>query len=123
MPYALLVANILYINQFPDREADRASGKLHWVARLQPETAAWGYALILLLAAGALVGGIVLNALPFAAAFALVAWVPAVQAWRQLRQFAGTPEHLAPAIKLTLLAAHALPLMLALILLLTGRHS
>ncbi len=42
VPYALLVTNILYINQFPDREADRASGKLHWVARLQPATAAWG---------------------------------------------------------------------------------
>jgi 1,4-dihydroxy-2-naphthoate polyprenyltransferase len=122
-PYALLVANILYINQFPDREADRASGKLHWVARLQPATAAWGYGLILLLAAAALAGGILLDTLPLAAVFTLVAWIPAVQAWRQLRRFASTPEQLAPAIKLTLLAAHALPLLLAAILLLTGRHS
>jgi 1,4-dihydroxy-2-naphthoate octaprenyltransferase len=122
-PYALLVANILYINQFPDRDADRASGKLHWVARLQPEIAAWGYGLILLLAAGALLGGVLLEALPLAAAFGFIAWIPAVQAWRQLRRFAAMPEHLAPAIKLTLLAAHALPLMLAAVLLLTGRHS
>jgi len=122
-PYALLVANILYINQFPDREADRASGKLHWVARLQPATAAWGYGLILLLAAVALVGGMLREALPLAAAFAFIAWIPAVLAWSQLRRFAAMPEHLAPAIKLTLLAAHALPLLLAAILLLTGRHS
>jgi 1,4-dihydroxy-2-naphthoate octaprenyltransferase len=120
VPYALLVANILYINQFPDREADRASGKLHWVARLQPETAAWGYGLILLLAALALLGGILLGLLPLAAAGALVAWIPALQAWRQLRLFAGTPERLAPAIKQTLLAAHALPLLLAAILLFSG---
>jgi 1,4-dihydroxy-2-naphthoate octaprenyltransferase len=119
-PYALLVTNILYINQFPDRAADRASSKLHWVARLQPATAAWGYGLILLLAALALIGGILSGALPHAALAALVAWIPAVFAWRQLRRFAATPERLAPAIKLTLLAAHALPLLLAAILLLSG---
>jgi len=119
-PYALLVANILYINQFPDRAADRASGKLHWVARLQPGTAAWGYALILLLAALMLVGGILLGGLLPTAAGALAAWIPAVLAWQQLRRFAETPGRLAPAIKLTLLAAHGLPLLLAAILLLSG---
>lgn len=123
MPYALLVTNILYINQFPDRAADRASGKLHWVARLDPGTAAWGYGLILLLAAGVLVSGILLDVLPLAAAGVLVAWIPAVQAWRQLRRFAATPERLAPAIRLTLIAAHAQPLLLGAILLLTGEPS
>jgi 1,4-dihydroxy-2-naphthoate polyprenyltransferase len=120
VPYALLVANILYINQFPDRDADRASGKLHWVARLQPETAAWGYGLILLLAALALTAGILLGQLPLADAGALVAWIPAMLAWRQLRRFASTPRQLAPAIKLTLLAAHALPLLLVAMLLFSG---
>jgi 1,4-dihydroxy-2-naphthoate octaprenyltransferase len=120
MPYALLVANILYINQFPDREADRASGKLHWVARLQPETAAWGYGLILLLAVLALAVGIFRGLLPLAAMGALVVWIPALQAWRHLRLFAATPERLAPAIKQTLLAAHALPLLLAAVLLVSG---
>jgi 1,4-dihydroxy-2-naphthoate octaprenyltransferase len=118
-PYGLLVANVLYINQFPDRAADLASGKLHWVARLQPCAAAWGYTLILLLAAGALAGGILLGWLPLAAAGALVAAAPAVAAARQLRRFAAMPARLAPAIRLTLLAAHALPLLLAAILLLS----
>ena len=119
-PYALLVVNILYLNQFPDRAADQASGKLHWVARLQPAAATWGVGLMLLLAAAVLVGGVLLDVLPNASAGALVAWVPAVLAWRQLRRFAATPEQLAPAIRLTLLAAHALPLLLAAILLLSG---
>jgi 1,4-dihydroxy-2-naphthoate octaprenyltransferase len=123
VPYALLVANILYINQFPDRAADRASGKLHWVARLQPATAAWGYVLILLLAALALFAGVVSTALPRVALIALAAWFPAVVAARQLLRFAATPERLTPAIKLTLLAAHALPLLLAAILLLSGENS
>ncbi|MHB1084467.1 MAG: UbiA family prenyltransferase [Thiobacillus sp.] len=123
VPYALLVTYVLYINQFPDRTADRASGKLHWVTRLQPATAAWGYGLILLLAAWVLLVGILSAALPHASAAALVAWIPAVLAGRQLRCFAATPEQLAPAIKLTLLAAHSLPLLLAAILLLSGNNS
>ncbi len=59
--------------------------------------------------------------LPRAAALALVAWIPAVAAWRQLRRFAVTPERLVPAIRLTLLAAHLLPLMLATTVLLSGK--
>lgn len=120
LPYALLVANILYLNQFPDREADRASGKLHWVARLQPASAAWGYGLILLLGALGLFVGISQGALPTAAAVAYVAWVPAAVAWRQLQRFAATPERLAPAIRLTLLAGHLQPLLLAAILLMSA---
>lgn len=116
-PYALLVTCVLYLNQFPDRAADRASGKLHWVARLAPPAGARGYALILLLAATALAGGIALGALPAEAAAALGAWLPAARAASELRRFAATPARLAPAIRLTLVAAHAQPLLLAAILL------
>jgi len=119
LPYALLVTNILFINQFPDRDADLASGKLHWVARLQPEIAARGYGLILLLAGFALLFSIVNGTLPRAGVVGLFALLPALLAWRQLQRLAVTPEHLAPAIRLTLLAAHLLPLLLAATLLLT----
>ncbi len=122
-PYALLVANILYINQFPDREADRASGKLHWVARLPPAAAARGYGLILLLAALALLAGIATGQLPLAAALAFLAWMPATAAWRQLRRFAATPAQLVLAIRLSLLAAHLLPAILAAVLLLSGKST
>lgn len=121
-PYALLVASVLYINQFPDRTADRASGKLHWVARLAPGAAAWGYGLLLLLAVLALLGAILAGALPSTALVALVALLPALAAWRQLLRFAAAPGKLAPAIRLTLLAAHVHPLLLAAILLLSGRN-
>jgi len=121
--YALLVASLLYINQFPDRAADRASGKLHWVARLQPDVAAWGYGLMLLLAALTLLGVVLGGMLPLAALIALAALLPAMAAWRQLRRFAAMPEHLAPAIRRTVLAAHAQPLLLAAILLLSADNS
>ncbi len=120
VPYALLVVNILYINQFPDRAADLASGKLHWVARLQPAAAARGYALLMLAAAAALVAAGARGLLPAAAWLVLLAWLPAWLAWRQLRRFAAVPERLAPAIRLTLVAAHAQPLLLAAVLLVFG---
>ena len=113
LPYSLLVANILYINQFPDREADRASGKLHWVARLEPGPAAYGYGILVLLAVVALSAAILLGRLPAAAALALLAFAPALAAWRQLLRFAASPQQLTAAIRLTLLAGHALPLLLA----------
>jgi 1,4-dihydroxy-2-naphthoate octaprenyltransferase len=50
LSYALLVTNLLFINQFPDRTADSAAGKLHWVARLQVHQARWGYVLIVIMA-------------------------------------------------------------------------
>jgi 1,4-dihydroxy-2-naphthoate octaprenyltransferase len=122
-PFALLVAGVLYVNQFPDREADRASGKLHWVARLPPAVAARGYGLILLLAALSLLAGVWSDALPRAALIALAALVPAGLAARQLLRFAATPARLAPAIRLALFAAHAQPLLLAAILMFSGGFS
>lgn len=34
LPLGLLITNVLYLNQFPDLEADRDVGKTHWVVRL-----------------------------------------------------------------------------------------
>jgi hypothetical protein len=57
-------------------------------------------------------GSFLLGALPLAAVAGLLALLPAVMAWRQLTRFAATPELRAPAIRLTLLAAHTFPLLL-----------
>jgi 1,4-dihydroxy-2-naphthoate octaprenyltransferase len=50
LPVAILIADVLYINEFPDLAADKAVGKNHMVARLGKERAVWGY-LVLTLAA------------------------------------------------------------------------
>lgn len=106
LPYALMVTNVLFINQFPDRTADTTAGKLHWVARLSPRTATWGYlgiasASAWLLATSVLVRG----CLPAGCLIALAALVPAAYAFLQLRKYAATPRHLGPAIKATIVAA------------------
>jgi 1,4-dihydroxy-2-naphthoate octaprenyltransferase len=113
LPYALLTTNILFINQFPDREADALAGKRHWVVRLAPEQAARMYAWIALAAAVALVSAVVSNALPLVALLSLPGMLPSVAAARQLSQHCRRPSVLAPAIRATLLSAHLHAVMLA----------
>jgi len=116
LPYALLVTNILYINQFPDRGADIQAGKLHWVARLEPKVAARGYWLILLAAALALVWLVASGWLPKLALASLLAVLPALKAGRMLSEHAAEPSKLAPAIQMTIVAAHLQPVLLGLVL-------
>jgi 1,4-dihydroxy-2-naphthoate polyprenyltransferase len=113
LPYALLVTNILYINQFPDRAADIQAGKLHWVARLQPDVAARGYWLILAAAALTLVGLVASGRLPGLALLSLLAVLPAFKAGHILSRHAAEPAQLAPAVRLAIVAAHLQPLLLA----------
>jgi 1,4-dihydroxy-2-naphthoate octaprenyltransferase len=118
LPYALMVTNILYINQFPDRTADMAAGKRHWVVRLRPEQAAHGYGLILLVGLGWLVGVTAAGRLPHWTLVALLAGVPAIRAAVELRHYAAQPALLAPAIRSTIAAAHILAVLLAVALVL-----
>ena len=120
LPYALLTTNILFINQFPDREADAQTGKRHWVVRLAPEQAARMYALIALAAALDLLAGVVAEALTPWALLSLAGMLPSVAAAKRLRQDCQRPWMLAPAIRLTLLSAHLHAIMLALILTMEG---
>ncbi len=116
LPYALLVTNILYINQFPDRAADILAGKRHWVARLEPAVAARGYWLILLLSVLALVGLVLAQRLPALALVSLLALLPALKAGRILSAHAHDPARLVPALQMTIAAAHLQPVILAAVL-------
>ncbi len=118
LSYALLVTNLLYINQFPDRNADKAVGKLHWVARLEVRQARWGYVLIVLLAYGWVLFSVALNGLPLMALLAFLALPLSVTAARQLLHHAAQPQQLTSAIKLTIAAMllHGALLSIALVI-------
>jgi len=103
--YALLVTNILYLNQFPDRAADAAAGKRHWVVRLAPHQARWGYVVIGVAAYGWLIGAVATGLLPAHALLALLAALPSALAARELLRDAAQPHALAPAIRKTIAAA------------------
>jgi 1,4-dihydroxy-2-naphthoate octaprenyltransferase len=49
IPVGLLIAAVLYINEFQDAPADASAGKDHLVVRLGRARAAWGYLFLILL--------------------------------------------------------------------------
>lgn len=113
LSFALLVVNVLYINQFPDRAGDESAGKRTLVVRLGADTAKWGYFAIALVAYGWLVLQVGRYNLPQACAAAALTLVLSFNAARQLREHASEPAELRPAIKLTIAAANLHGLVLA----------
>ncbi len=111
--YALLVTDVLFINQFPDRKADEAAGKHHWVVRLGPLRARWVYGLFAAAAYAWLAGAVLVGALPSLAPVALVPAVLSAKAARDVVHLSATPSDLAPAIQRTIGAATLHGLLLA----------
>lgn len=117
MPYALLVTNLLFINQFPDRKADAAAGKRHLVVRLPLTKAVRIYPLLAMLAVLWLCYFVNLGNLPILALISALPIIFSIKATLILREFAAMPAQLKPAIQLTLAAmlSHALLLTLVMI--------
>jgi len=72
IPVGLLIAAVLYINEFPDYEADRAVGKNTLVVVLGRERAVWGYAALLVATYGVIMVGIALGIFPYTMLLALL---------------------------------------------------
>lgn len=111
--YALLVANVLYINQFPDVRADAQAGKHTVVVRLGAGPARWGYALIGMLAYGWVAAMVAAGFLPMLALLSLLPTAASFTAALVLWQHPANPSELVPGIKLTILAANLHGLILA----------
>jgi len=111
--YSLLVMNILYINQFPDRKADAAAGKRHWVVMLGARRARWGYLAIGVAAYGSLILMTAMGLLPKWSLIALASAALTGKAAMDLLKFAESPPQLVAAIKLTIAAASAHGVLLA----------
>ncbi len=84
LPIGLLTTAILWINQFPDEEADRLSGKINLVVVLGKQRARWGYLALLALAFGLILYWLATGLLPLYAALALLGLPLAVYASRIL---------------------------------------
>ena len=113
LSYAVVVATLLFINQFPDRASDEATGKRTLVVRLGVEDARWGYLLLTLVAGMWLVLQIGRYALPQACGAALLSLIISFRAARMLLEHGAHPTELGPAIKLTIAAVHVHGLLLA----------
>lgn len=111
--YALLVTDILFINQFPDRRADEAVGKRHWVVRLGTARARIVYMLIGVAAYGWIVIAVAASLMPPLALVSLVPAVLSIKAARVVWRDASSPQRLAPAIPMTIGSATLHGLLLA----------
>lgn len=105
IPYGLLITNLLYINQFPDRVADEACGKHHWVVRLGESAAPWGYVVIGLMSYAWLLLAVVAGWLPVVSLAGIITLPLTLLATQSLFRNRYHPEKLAPAIRFTLIAA------------------
>jgi len=107
LPAGLLTSAILYINQFPDHNADSVVGKHHWVVRLGTARAR---PLYLAMVAGAALFTIALVAcsvLPVSSLLSLVGYLPLVKGVSLLWRHHDAPRELLPAQQATI-AAQAL---------------
>lgn len=103
--YGLLVMNILFVAQFPDRVADEQAGKRHWVVRLGPRRASLGYLASTVLAYGLIAALVVTERLPASLLAAFAAMPLSLVASVQLLLYRETPQRLAPAIAMSIAAA------------------
>ncbi|HAO92379.1 MAG: hypothetical protein A2X99_04840 [Deltaproteobacteria bacterium GWB2_55_19] len=104
LPMAFLIAALLYINEFPDYEADKKAGKRTLVVRLGPERGRWGILVILGGAYSSIVIGAATGALPRASLIAALSIVTALPgAIGLIRNYKGGPA-LIPSIKSVILA-------------------
>lgn len=107
LPMAGFAAAILYINQFPDFEADRAAGKRNWVVRLGREQAKTYYNYLIIGSFGFLLLGIVLQYLPIWTAFSLIILPLGLKGIQVLKENYQQKQALIPAIQNTI-ALHSL---------------
>ncbi len=97
IPVALLIAAVLWINQFPDYNADRAVDKKHWVVRLGRRRACYVYAVELLLALLLVPVFVALDWLPLLTLLALLPLPLAISAMRTAFRHYDQPDKLLPA--------------------------
>lgn len=114
LPYALLTANLLLINQFPDRRADELAGKHHWVVRLGARRARWIYPALALAAYGSLSGMVLGGVLPHWSLLGMIPLPLSLHASAELLRHADHPARLAPAIKSTISAGLAYGVLVSL---------
>ena len=103
--YALMIANILIANGFPDAQPDARVGKRTLVVRLTPERAAWLYLALALVAHGGVVVLVAVGVLPASVLWALASLPLSLGGGVQLLRHAHSPARLRLALVLGIAAA------------------
>ncbi|MHA2308009.1 MAG: UbiA family prenyltransferase [Candidatus Heimdallarchaeaceae archaeon] len=109
----LLIALILFINQFPDYEADKASGKKHWVVRLGREKSTYVYISFMSLVYILLILFVALRILPLLSLIALISLFFAIKAMITTKKNYDNYLAMIPAQAMTILTCLSFSILLA----------
>ena len=104
LPLSFLITNIIWINEIPDLEADRAAGKRTLVVRMGAGPACYVYDTIAALAFVSIVLLVVSGKLTPWALAALAGMIPAIAASIKLHGTYNNPKAMVPAQAMTILA-------------------
>ena len=121
LAYAPLVANVLFVNQIPDRIADGSVGKNTLIVRYGPTFAPWGSLTLYAIAYTALLAGIAQQQLPAWTVLSLCSVIPAGISIKALFTDPVHPEKLRIAIPLTILNCLLFGLLLAISLVMASQ--
>lgn len=120
IPVGILVGSILYVNEFPDYQADRQVGKNHLIVLLGPRRAAYGYPL-LMAATYISIGLSILNGiLPWLAVLTIGTLPMAWKATRLVLRFYEEPTKIIPAQAATIMLHGIIGLILSVSFLVQG---
>jgi 1,4-dihydroxy-2-naphthoate octaprenyltransferase len=120
VPVAFLIAEVLYVNEFPDVVADTAVRKRTMVAWLGPEAAVPGYAVLLVGTYLVILLGAVVSVLPWAVLIALLTLPLALRGIRGVREHFEDIPKLLPTNALTIQVHLVTGLLLSLAFVLDG---
>ncbi len=114
VPVSLLIAAVLYLNEFPDYAADKAVGKRTLVVRLGRRKAVVGYTALLGATYLAILAGVLAGVLPLAALLGLITLPASLRAIQYARKHYASSFDLVPANALTIVTHLATGLLLTL---------
>ncbi len=110
---ALLVSNLLLLNQFPDVEADQQVGRKHFPILIGRKASAWIFIAFLASSYLVLAAAVWQEWLPASALIALITLLPAVWLMRGVVAKANEPQALVPLMGVNVAVCHLYPLTLA----------
>lgn len=113
VPPGVLTMLLLFLNEFPDMDADRMGGRRHLVIVLGRKRASWLYCILLSFMYLWIAAGVVLGITPAATLLGLLTLPAGVAAIRGALRFADDPEGIVPAMGMNVVTVLATDLLLA----------
>ncbi|MFA5867864.1 MAG: prenyltransferase [Actinomycetota bacterium] len=113
IPATILVSGLLWINEIPDIQADKATGRRHAVLLMGTQKAAWGYVALLVMTYVSIVTPIALGILPVWCLAGLLTIPLAVKAGTGAVKNHDSIEGITPALGQNILTVLATPVLLA----------